>query len=287
LGPNHQDLRRSIEEECRENDGGEYYGDYTYVVLEQAREQEVKEPATGKVRHKDKGHAGRTLDDFTTKAQMRCPKIKKAHIAVARLYTGKLYRPWNSALRALSNADTDKDATKELLKWATCIAVLYEALIILSFDTKEECTVWRGVDETSMELPDSFTKGDFAGGVEMAFMSTTKNPQIALDFSGGPDKKGSIFEIRFTGASRGVDVQLFSLWPEEQELLYAPFTYLTCQDTRRVGNKTLIKLDATMSTARPKLDQFNLNACDVPPPQPCATCQRPVFETVEIRTDCV
>jgi Ca2+-binding EF-hand superfamily protein len=279
-----KDLRRSIETECRENSDkdNKYYDDYKYVVFDPAREQETRDPATGKVRHKDKGHAGKTLDDFTEEVQRRCPKIKKAHIAVARLYTGALYRPWNSALRALIDVDTNPDAKKELLKWATCIAVLYEALIILSFETKEECTVWRGVDETHMSLPDKFTKnkgGGFAGGVEMAFMSTTKDPQIALDFSGGPDKRGSIFEIKFTGASRGVDVHSFSLWPEEHELLYAPFTYLTCQDTQRVDNKTLIKLDATMSTARPNLDQMNLDNCAATPPQPCAACQRPVFQT--------
>jgi hypothetical protein len=95
--------------------------------------------------------------------------------------------------RALVECDNNPKAKDELLKWATCISVLYEALIILSFETKEECTVWRGVNETNLALPDEFTmKGEdgFAGGVEMAFMSTTKDPQIAFDFSGGPSKRG-------------------------------------------------------------------------------------------------
>jgi hypothetical protein len=136
------------------------------------------------------------------------------------------------------------------------------------------------VNESSKTLPSDFTtksaKGaGFAGGVEMAFMSTTCDPQIALDFSGGPDKKGSIFEIKFTAASRGVDVQLISLWPPEKELLYAPLTYLTCQDTKTVGEKKLIKLDATMSTARPNLKMMDLDNCEALPLQPCETCRRP------------
>jgi hypothetical protein len=141
------------------------------------------------------------------------------------------------------------------------------------------------VSGSSKTLPSDFTtksaKGaGFAGGVEMAFMSTTCDPQIALDFSGGPDKKGSIFEIKFTAASRGVDVQLISLWPPEKELLYAPLTYLTCQDTKTVGEKKLIKLDATMSTARPNLEmvvlQMDLDKhCEALPLQPCETCRRP------------
>ena len=51
--------------------------------------------------------------------------------------------------------------------------------------------------------------------------------QIAVDFSGGKGKGGSIFEITFDAASRGAQVGPFSLWPQEQELLFPPYTYLT------------------------------------------------------------
>jgi hypothetical protein len=323
------ELLRSIEHECRDNDKGgpcfplvhvsvpvahhffsptDYYGEYKYVVLETAHEQREIDSATKKVRVKDKGNEGMKLDDFTKNLQKHCSKIRKAHVAVLRMYTGKLYRPWNGALRNLIDANNNIDAKddpakKELLKWATCISVLYEALIMLSFETKKDLTVWRyvasvcrietnarflyacafvsriysGVNEShGMTLHSDFTsKGDsgFAGGVEVAFMSTTCDPQIAVDFSGAPDKKGSIFEIKFTAASRGVDVQMVSLWPEEKELLYAPLTYLTCQATEIVGQKKLIKLDATMSTARPNLGVLNLDDCRAVPQQPCEMCR--------------
>ena len=61
---------------------------------------------------------------------------------------------------------------EELKQWATCISVLYEGIIYLSFMT-EPMTVLRGVNESTMELPPEFTDASqgqsrgFAGGVEM------------------------------------------------------------------------------------------------------------------------
>jgi hypothetical protein len=169
------ELVHSIEQECRDNGDGEYYKEYTYVVQTVACEQFETDSATGAVRVRDKGHTGMDLESFTKQVQEYCPKIKKAHVAVLRLvicydlsagpflitrllcdfvqlrttslYTDKLYRPWNGALRALVDANNEVEAKrdpakKELLKWATCISVLYEALIILSFETKEDLTAW-------------------------------------------------------------------------------------------------------------------------------------------------
>ena len=67
-----------------------------------------------------------------------------------------------------------------------------------------------------LEVPESFfdaskTEDGFAGGVEMAFMSTTQDPKIAHQFSGGRGKKGSIIEFTFTKASRGANLQPFSI----------------------------------------------------------------------------
>jgi hypothetical protein len=102
---------------------------------------------------------------------------------VIRLYTGKLYVPWNNALRGMAVTNKDPLKKEKLLQWATCIAVLYEAIIILSLKTKPT-TVFRGVNETLFGvLPDEFfspekSESGFAGGVEMAFMSTTEDKQV-------------------------------------------------------------------------------------------------------------
>ena len=73
--------------------------------------------------------------------------------------------------------------------------------------------MYRGVKEVGLELPPAFLtveEGKFAGGVERAFMSTTKNPAVALDYAGGAAAKGSIFAIDFDMSSRGAAVQWLS-----------------------------------------------------------------------------
>ena len=48
----------------------------------------------------------------------------------------------------------------------------------------------------------------------MAFMSTTQDKQIAVDFSGGETTQGAILEIALAGGSRGAYIKPFSMWPQ-------------------------------------------------------------------------
>jgi chemotaxis protein histidine kinase CheA len=179
-----EDIRRLIEQECCENDDGLYEPEYVYVALEPARERELKDPASGEIRIKDKGHEGMVIKDFANLEIAISCRLKIVHIVVIRLYTGKLYKPWNDALRGMAASNEDPLKKEKLLQWATCIAVLYEAIIVLSAATTPT-TVFRGLSESwGMELPEEFfnpekSKNGFAGGVELAFMSTTENKQQA------------------------------------------------------------------------------------------------------------
>ena len=52
------------------------------------------------------------------------------------------------------------------------------------------------------------------GGVEMAFMSTTTNLAVAIEYAGrGDSDKRTIMEIPFSAASRGASVQWVSQYP--------------------------------------------------------------------------
>jgi hypothetical protein len=75
-----------------------------------------------------------------------------------------------------------------------------------------------------------------------------------------------IFEITFGAASRGAQVGPFSLWPQEQELLFPPYTFLTFNATENRGRKRFIKLGASISTNRPSLDGLDLDHCSSMPP---------------------
>jgi hypothetical protein len=270
-----------MQTECMENEGwcpkkkcmvpGIYAGAFEDVAFGTAREESVKDPATGEMRLREQGHDGWKLADFVSLETAKKAELKPAHVAMLRLYTGSLYGPWNSTLRALTETEPAARAAAkiELLKWATCIAVLYEAVLKLSAVTGV-MTVFRGLDESKLELPESFTdpskaEQGFAGGVEMAFMSTTQDQEIAFQFSGGKGKRGSIIEIKFNAASRGANLQPFSIWPQEQELLFPPFTYLTYKFCQQSGVKRFIKMDAQISTNKTDLRGISLDDCAAEP----------------------
>ena len=140
-------VKRSVEQECMNNDGGKWREQYKYIVREAARAQ--RKPEDGDDAHGDsiifdEGHDGLSLDDFRAKAAALGVQLSRVEVGVLRMYTADFFRPWNSALRGLG-ADQKPDGGKGLQRWATCISVLYEALIVLSFETKKDLTVWRYV----------------------------------------------------------------------------------------------------------------------------------------------
>ena len=172
----------------------------------------------------------------------RRAKLSAAEVAALRLYTGPLYAPLNTALRTREGVD----------KWASTIACCYSGVKKLSMLSKPS-RVYRGVKEDERALPEGFLsreEGKFAGGVELAFMSTTKSPAVALDYSGGEATSGSLFVIDFDMNSRGASIQWLSQYPHEEELLFPPCTGLSCRDVSQHGRKRCVLVNAQVSTAR-------------------------------------
>lgn len=253
-----KELTRSMEEECTTNDSGKWKEAYNYVVYEKAVEISADPMRPNRVR--DKGNGGMTLSDFCNHQTSVNANLTQAEVAALRLYTGPLYEPWNRALRFYSK-------NPDLLKsWSTCITVLYNAILNLSWQQKAARIVYRGVNETFFRLPDAFLNGvdgDFAGGVELAFMSTSLEKSTALEYS----KKGklnacTIFEITLDKANRGADVQFLSQYSYEKELLYPPCTMITCENvTEEIfdGSKVkYIRARASISIARHDPEQMGI-----------------------------
>ena len=173
-----QPLERSMRKECIENDNGEWSNEFDYVV-----NQVAGDDGEG-TRIRDKGNYGKTLQTFAKHEIALKAGLTQAEVAALRLYTGKMFKPWNQALREYGQNPT-------LLKnWSTCISVLYSAIFKLSF-TSPKREVWRGVNEKSRILSSEFLessiKGGIAGGVELAFMSTTTDINVAIEYT----KKGT------------------------------------------------------------------------------------------------
>ena len=140
----------------------------------------------------------------------------------------------------------DEHFAQPMASWSTCISILYLGITKVATASKP-ATVYRGVNEKRIQLPQSFwdasaSSGGFAGGVERAAMSTTTDRGVAGVFSG--DARGSIFEITFDAASPGADLQFLSQFPAEREFLYPPGTQLTCMEVHAEGSKRVLKLRA-------------------------------------------
>jgi len=251
-------LDRSIEEECCENEGGKWKSHYDYVVKEAAFE--LVEDPNNPHRVRDKGHAGMTLESFMNHEMAVEAKLTSAEVAVLRLYTGPIYVPWNTALRRYKTDPT------LISTWSTCISVLYSAIFKLSYLSKKG-TVYRGVNESSWKLPDHFVDStndnDFASGVELAFMSTSLDMAVAGEYArrGTDPSSCTIFEIKFDAASRGASVKWVSQFPYEDELLYPPCTYLTCESSRVLEDPEFkgircLSVRATVSTAQPNVEDI-------------------------------
>ena len=251
------ELTRAMRQEYETNDSGKWLGEFLYVVenaaigvpdeekdhpARMAADAKFKavHPSLKAIGKRDLGNESKVLDDFFNNQEAKMAKLTLAEAAAARLYTGPSYQPINAALR-----------TENVGPWATTIALLYSAVLKLSFLSKP-ARVYRGVKEDTMKLPDAFLDAaadDFAGGVELAFMSTTLDPEVALFYTGkGP---GSIFVIDFGMASRGASLQFLSQFPHEAELLFPPKTMLECKNHDQRGNKRLVVVAPTVSTARP------------------------------------
>jgi len=259
-------LRRSIEEECRENEGGRWWAEFEYVAYMSAEENPPHLPSTQKFLHKksctgheiirDQGHRGWSLATFCQAEEATRAQLSEAEVAALRLYSGPLYEALNGALREQRVAD-----------WATTISCCYSGTLKLSSLSKP-ARVYRGVRETDMQLPKRFlepmqSSSGFAGGVERGFMSTTRSPEVALDYSGGQDTPGSIIIADFEMGSRGASIQFLSQYPHEDELLFPPLTTLSTRKVVRRGAKRLVMVSVEISTSVPDTAEIH-TASDVP-----------------------
>lgn len=102
--------------------------------------------------------------------------------------------------------------------------------------------LWRGV--RGMQVSDLFLS---EGGTELAPMSTSKEPSIALRYARGA-KDALIFRLSSTSfMNLGCDLTSLSAFPHEKEYLYPPLTYLCPRGTFTidVDGTTYVVVDVT------------------------------------------
>eukprot|EP00966_Prymnesium_polylepis_P019843 457517-Prymnesium_polylepis.1 len=207
------------------------------------------------------GRAGWTLANFWQQPEPQQAGMMLEEVAGIRLYTGPMYVVYNAVLRGLRTQSDflknsmvtlccPKDVTAlfmgdaklwepakgsitldevmlSLTRYTTTLHAINSGIIKLSKLTKAT-TVYRGV--TGL-LPDDFwepNEHDIMGGVELGFMSTSRNKEVALGYMRQNTESTAkvLLQIRMGMIDRGADVSCLSQFPHEREILFAPLTGL-------------------------------------------------------------
>jgi hypothetical protein len=171
---------------------------------------------------RDMGRNGETLPDFLAHPDARTARLEEPHVVALRAYTTAAFKVLNEPMRDLERTDPHP--------FPVTIAFLREAIgklraVGAQEDTQSGKTVttldlWRGMRDT--EVTDSFMQH---GGTELAPMSTTTKLEVAVRYSTAATSL--LFKLRTDSfMQRGASIQFLSAFPDEEEVLYPPLTFL-------------------------------------------------------------
>jgi Leucine-rich repeat (LRR) protein len=202
---------------------------------------------------RDEGHPSWTLQHFM---EANSTLITRAGLVVAevmalRLYTGPMYLWYNNVLR-YCKSETAPAWLSHMMIWkqqhpkaespfTTTLHVLNSAILKLAKVQPAE-RVFRG--SQGGVLPPKFwapNEYNIRGGIELGFMSTTRDRSVAVKYSTEKDNTPSmLFEIQMGMVDRGSSIQWCSQFPKEEEILFAPLTGLEVLGSPRVEGRSLV-----------------------------------------------
>ena len=115
-------------------------------------------------------------------------------------------------------------------------------------------TVYRGI--AGRVLPAQFWRGAGHGGVEFAFMSTTADRTVAMQYAKGSQqsKASTVMEIKMGMIDRGADLQWLSQYPHEREITFAPFTGLEITGTTIEESVLVVQLRLNVNLMSPTIE---------------------------------
>ena len=117
--------------------------------------------------------------------------------------------------------------------------------------------VFRGV--SGGMLPKSFWEANdqgVRGGIEAAFMSTTYDRNVAMQYaSGNEGKPALVFEMQMGMIDRGAELGWLSQYPHEAEVLFNPLTGLEVQSTRVDGSVLVVVVKPSVNLTSMTLEQ--------------------------------
>ena len=165
------------------------------------------------------------LSDLLLHHNSKAANLTLAQVAALRLYTTLVYQFMNGPLRDNARYSQGKPCP---LAATTCFATEgIKKLRALGVDLQNDRVLWRGMRNLKVT-------GDFMqmGGTERGFMSATTQLKLAVRYALNQHKQGQeqdlvLFKIRVPDfMSAGAKLAWLSAFPQEDEVLYPPLTFL-------------------------------------------------------------
>ena len=185
-------------------------------------------------------------------------KLCMQEFHAARLYTGPMFMKYNAVLRGLgekglpNSGKALEDRMTELCvdsRYVTTLHCINSAIVKLSHLAKPQ-TVYRGL--SGRVLPSEFWRGQGHGGVEFAFMSTTADREVAMQYAKAESEKAASFvmEVKTNTFDRGADFSWLSQYPDEQSTVFPPYTALEVEGGDSEAGVLVVRLSVRVKCAR-------------------------------------
>jgi hypothetical protein len=227
----------AIREEFRSNGTEEQLAIVEYILDQPAKEEEESGNDGHNTVLRDKGHAGMHLRDFMAYGNAVTAKLEEAHVAALRIYTSKAFKCINDPLRSGQKPHPFAATTLFLsigLKKLRSVNATATKI-------QKEVHFWRGM--RNLELTEEFKT---RGGTELGCMSTSTSLDIVAGYANS-DQPLVFRLVSDSFMSCGIDISWLSVYPNEEEVLYPPLTFLQYLGQRPIKNSRGIVVDVKPS----------------------------------------
>ncbi len=104
----------------------------------------------------------------------------------------------------------------------------------------QRTVLWRGMKNMSMDI----AKFMEVGGTELAPMSTTTDEEVARKYA--DSRVPLVFKYEVVGLRTGIPIRWLSLYPQEEEYLYPPLTYMSFKRLYEDDGQLIIVVEPCM-----------------------------------------
>jgi hypothetical protein len=184
------------------------------------------------------GWAAGTIDSLLAHDSARAAKLERHHIIALRFYTTSSFRRINDPLRAVPPQRPHPFA-------ATTYFISDAIKKLRAAGPGTKLILWRGMKNLGI-------KAQFPqeGGTDYACVSTTANQKVAVQTSAASSLPLVFKVVAKNRMARGADISFLSVYPQEEEFLYPPLTYLHCV---KIEPETLHGMELLVATVEPTM----------------------------------